>query len=75
MRIGEIASDSRKFGRSTFKRSLIFKLETSAILKLYRSKFQLSFICFTVLKHFFIKKSSKIYEFQICFCPKILHGT
>ena len=29
----------RKFGRSTFARSLIFKFEISAILKFYRSKF------------------------------------
>ena len=32
-------SDSRKFGRSTFERSLIFKFEISAILKFYSSKF------------------------------------
>ena len=31
---------SRKFGLSTFKRSLIFKFETSAILKFYCSKFE-----------------------------------
>ena len=30
---------TRKFGRSTFKRSLIFKFKTSAILKLYCLKF------------------------------------
>ena len=32
-------SDSRKFIRSKFKSSLIFKLETSAILKFYGLKF------------------------------------
>ena len=33
------SSDSRKSGRSTFARSLIFKFEISAILKFYCSKF------------------------------------
>ena len=32
-------SDSRKFGRSTFARSLIFKFKISAILRFYCSKF------------------------------------
>ena len=32
-------SDSCKFGRSTFERSLIFKFEISAILEFYCSKF------------------------------------
>ena len=32
-------SNSRQFGRSTFARSLIFKFEISAILKIYCSKF------------------------------------
>ena len=31
--------DTRKFGHSTFARSLIFKFEISAILKFYCSKF------------------------------------
>ena len=33
-------SDSRKFGRSIFSRSLIFKFEISASLKIYCSKFR-----------------------------------
>ena len=33
------STDSRKFGRSAFERSLIFKFETSAILKFYCSNF------------------------------------
>ena len=44
-------SDSRKIGRYTFKRSLIFKLETSAILKFYHLKFQPSSETSSIRKH------------------------
>ena len=70
-------SDSRKFGRSKFARSLIFKFEIAAILQFYCSKFWPSPVQISVsLSHFYPirpvpSKNSfrlpKCVEFMICF--------
>ena len=74
--------DTRKFGRSTFARSLIFKFEISAILKFYCSKFRpspelikkisqlrtLQFILLQGRKWFFYPSLQLIYNsFQIIY--------
>ena len=67
---------TRKFGHCTFKRSLIFKFEMSAILKFYCSKFQPScVVLYTLLDFYHFLPLHKVLLLKSTFIISILQSS